>query len=190
DANYFQHVPYLDAQIAEYGYDFYPFPGIHIEPLGVYSNKHDSLDNIPDGATIGVSNDPANQARGLRLLESAGVFKLADTGDKDPTLRDLAENPHNVKITEIEPKLLTVNLPDFDYAVINGNYALDAGLSPSKDALELESGVDNPNANILVVRTEDKNSEALVKLNELLHSDEVREFIEKTWSDGSVIPAF
>jgi D-methionine transport system substrate-binding protein len=191
DGNYFQHQAYLDSQVAEFGYDFYAFPGVHIEPLGVYSSKHESLDEIADGAKIGVSNDPANQARGLHLLEKAGVIKLKDTGDADPTISDLADDtPYKVELIQIEPKLLAVNLPDFDFSVINGNYAIDAGLSPAKDALELESGEDNPYANFLVTTADRGNDPALNKLDELLHTAEVKKFIEDSWTDGSVIPAF
>ncbi|MDR2566519.1 MAG: MetQ/NlpA family ABC transporter substrate-binding protein [Bifidobacteriaceae bacterium] len=191
DGNYFQHQAYLDSQVAEFGYDFYAFPGVHIEPLGVYSSKHTSLDEVADGSKIGVSNDPANQARGLRLLEKAGIIKLKDTGDKDPTISDLAEDtPYKVELIQIEPKLLAVNLPDFDFSVINGNYAIDAGLSPAKDALELESGEDNPYANFLVTTADRSGDAALAKLDELLHTPEVKKFIEDSWTDGSVIPAF
>jgi D-methionine transport system substrate-binding protein len=191
DANYFQHQAYLDSQVEEYGYDFYAYPGVHIEPLGVYSDKLASVDDVKDGAVIGVSNDPANQARGLRLLEEAGVIKLKDTGDQDPTISDLADDtPFDVDLQQIEPKLLAVNLPDFDLSVINGNYAIDAGLSPAKDALVLESGDGNPYANFLVTTSAKKDDPNIAKLNELLHSPEVKAFIEETWTDGSVIPAF
>jgi D-methionine transport system substrate-binding protein len=191
DANYFQHGPYLASQVEEFGYEFFAFPGIHIEPLGIYSNKLKSVGELQDGATIGVSNDPANQARGLRLLAKAGAIKLKDTGDADPTIDDLAEDtPVKVELVQVEPKLLATNLPDFDLSVINGNYAIDAGLSPSQDALELESGQDNPYANFLVTTDARQADAALVKLNDLLHSPEVKQFIEDTWKDGSVIPAF
>ncbi|MDR0365911.1 MAG: MetQ/NlpA family ABC transporter substrate-binding protein [Bifidobacteriaceae bacterium] len=191
DANYFQHVPYLEAQEAEYDYDFYAFEGIHIEPLGIYSSKHDSLDQVADGSVIGVSNDPANQARGLWLLEDAGIIKLNDTGDRDPTIDDLAaDSPYNVELIELESKLLAVNLPDLDYSVINGNYALDAGLSPAKDALLAETAVDNPYVNILVTTSAKQNDADLKKLNDLLHSPEVKKFIQERWTDNSVVPAF
>jgi len=190
DANYFQHVPYLQAQMAEFGYDFFAYEGIHIEPLGVYSDKHQDLALVATGAKIGVSNDPANQARGLRLLEAAGAFTLKDTSPNDPTIDDLADNPNQVVLTQLDAQLLPKSLPDFDYAVINGNFAIDAGLSPSTDALKLEDGQDNPYANMLVVRKADEARPELIKLDQLLHSDEVRDFIERTWSDGAVIPAF
>ncbi|MDR1294703.1 MAG: MetQ/NlpA family ABC transporter substrate-binding protein [Bifidobacteriaceae bacterium] len=190
DANYYMHGPFFDSQVEEFGYDFVPYPGIHIEPLGVYSTKYETLAEVPEGAQIGVSNDPANQARGLRLLEAEGLFGLADTGDVDPTVNDLADNPKNVELIELDPQLLGVNLQDFDLAVINGNYAIETGLKPSTDAVILESGEDNPYANFLATRTELKDDPRVVKLNELLHTPEVRQFIEDTYTDGAVIPAF
>jgi D-methionine transport system substrate-binding protein len=163
---------------------------VHIEPLGVYSEKLTSLDDVPQGAKIGVSNDPANQARALRLLEQGGVFTLKDTGEDDPTIDDLDQNPHDVKLTQIDPQLLPTNLVDFDFAVINGNFAIDAGLKPTEDAIMLESGLDNPYSNMLVVREADKDNPALKKLDELLHAPQVKEFVEDTWTDGSVITAY
>jgi len=190
DANYFQTQQYLAAQVEEFGYDFFAFPGVHVEPLAVYSDGLTSLDDIPDGGNIGLSNDPANQARGLRLLADAGVFTLADTGDANPTILDLEDNPKNVKLEEVDPQTLGPNLSDYSVAVINGNYAIEAGLSPATDALLVESGVDNPYANFLVSRTADKDRPELVKLDALLHTPEVAAFIAETWSDGSVIAAF
>ncbi|MDR1442689.1 MAG: ABC transporter [Bifidobacteriaceae bacterium] len=191
DANYFQHLPYLESQEEKFGYNFFAFPGVHIEPLGVYSQKLTTLEDLQDGAKVGVSNDPANQARDLRLLEEAGVIKLKDTGSQDPTISDLADDtPTKVELIQVEPKLLAVNLPDFDLSVINGNYALDSGLVPSRDALALESGQDNPYANMLVTITARAKDPALVKLNDLLHSPEVKQYISDTWADGAVKAAF
>jgi len=190
DANYFQHLPYLEAQMAEFNYDFYAFEGIHIEPLGIYSDEWEDFTVVPPGATIGVSNDPSNQARGLRLLETAGLFTLKDTSPNDPTIDDLADNPYNVVLTQLDAQLLPKSMPDFDYVVINGNFAIDAGLSPSTDSMFLEDGQGNPYANMLVVRAADKARPELDKLDQLLHSQDVRAFIEENWSDGAVIPAF
>jgi D-methionine transport system substrate-binding protein len=190
DANYYMHEPFFNSQVEEQGFDFVHFAGIHIEPLGVYSAKYKELTEVPDGALIGVSNDPANQARGLRLLESEGLFTLEDTGDRDPTLNDLADNPKNIELVEIAPELLAPTLQDFDLAVVNGNYAIEAELSPSEDALILESGENNPYANFLATRTELQDDPRVLKLEELLHSDEVRQFIIDTYTDGAVIPAF
>lgn len=188
DANYFQHVPYLEAQIADEGYEFSHSVGIHIEPFGVYSDKYDSIADIPNGATISVPNDPSNQARALWLLEDQGLFTVEEV--ENPTIHDLADNPKNIQLTELEAAQLTLSLPDVDASVINGNYALQADLVPSEDALALESGVDNPYANIVAYRTEDEDNAAIATLIELLTSEETRAFIEETWPNGEVIPAF
>jgi len=190
DANYFQHIPYLTAQEAEFKYDFFAYPGIHIEPIGIYSKKVTSLDAVPAKGVVGVPNDPANQGRALKLLASKGLITLANTGDKDPTLLDIATNPKNLTFKEIAAEQLAYSLQDLDLAVINGNFAIQAGLKPSTDALALESGENNPYANVLVVRSVDKDKPELVKLNELLHSDAVKKYITDTWPDGAVIPAF
>ncbi|MCC2319690.1 MetQ/NlpA family ABC transporter substrate-binding protein [Cellulomonas xiejunii] len=189
DANFFQHLPYLEAQIAENGYDFDHFDGVHIEPYGVYSESLDSLDDIPEGGTIALTNDPGNQPRALDLLVGAGLIELAET-DGDATLLDIAENPRNLEFVEAAPEQLVVSLQDVDAAVINGNYALEAGLNPAEDAILLEDGADNPYANLVAFRTEDADSEALATLDQLLHSDEVRAFIEERWPSGEIIPAF
>ena len=190
DANYFQHLPYYTAQVEEQGYDFDHFEGIHIEPYAVYSSKHESLDDVPDGAKFGITNDPGNQARALDLLEQNDLITLADTGDADPTLLDIEDNPKNFEFIETAPESLVRALDDVDLAIINGNYALEAGLNPVEDSLLIESGEDNPYANFLAVRAEDKDNPALVKLDELLHSAEVKAFIEERWPDGEVLPAF
>lgn len=190
DANYFQHLPYYTAQVEEQGYDFDHFDGIHIEPYAVYSNKWDDIDAVPDGAKFGITNDPGNQARALDLLAENDLITLADTGDADPTLLDIEDNPKNFEFIETAPESLVRALDDVDLAIINGNYALEAGLNPVEDSLLIESGEDNPYANFLAVRAEDKDNPALVKLDELLHSDEVKGFIEERWPDGEVLPAF
>ncbi|MDR1851085.1 MAG: MetQ/NlpA family ABC transporter substrate-binding protein [Propionibacteriaceae bacterium] len=190
DANYFQHKPYLEAQIAEFGYKFTATAGVHIEPLGIYSSKVKTIAETPDGGKVGITNDPSNQGRGLQLLAANGLITLKDTGDKDPTTLDIDKNDKNLEFVELPAEQLARSLEDVDLAVINGNYALEADLKPSEDALALESGVDNPYTNYLVVRTEDESRPELVKLGELLTSKEVYEFIKTTWPDGEVIPAF
>ncbi|MGN8244077.1 MetQ/NlpA family ABC transporter substrate-binding protein [Cellulomonas soli] len=190
DANYFQHLPYFESQVAEQGYDFDHFEGIHIEPYALYSSKWTSLDEVPDGAQFGITNDPGNQARALDLLVANDLITLKDTGDADPTLLDIDTNPKNFEFIETAPESLVRALEDVDLAIINGNYALEAGLNPATDSLLIESGVDNPYANFLAVRSEDIDNPALVKLDELLHSEEVRAYIEERWPDGEVLPAF
>jgi len=189
DANFFQHLPYLEAQIEENGYEFDHFEGVHIEPYGVYSETVDSLADLPDGATVGLTNDPGNQGRALDLLVEAGLITLADTGEA-PTLLDIEDNPKNLEFIETAPEQLVVSLPDVDAAVINGNFALEAGLNPASDAILLEAGEGNPYANLVAFRSQDAGNEALATLDELLRSDEVRAFIEERWPDGEIIPAF
>jgi D-methionine transport system substrate-binding protein len=190
DANYFQHLPYYESQVKAQGFKFDHFAGIHIEPLAVYSSKYKKIADVPDGAKLGITNDPGNQARALELLVKNGLLTLKDTGDTLPTLLDIATNPKNLQFVEAAPEQLVRSLQDVDLAIINGNYALDAGLNPTKDSLLIESGVDNPYANFLAVRAEDKTNPAIVKLDGLLHSPEVKAFIEKQWPDGGVLPAF
>jgi D-methionine transport system substrate-binding protein len=190
DANFFQHLPYLETEMAENGYELTPFEGIHLEPLGVYSETLTSLDDLEEGAAIGVPNDPTNRGRALALLAAEGLLALMDGIEPtEATVDDIAENPKNLQFEEIDAALLPRTMGDFAAAVINGNYALEAELSPAEDALVLESPEGNPYANMLVVRTEDAENEALLKLDELLHSEDVRAFIEETY-EGAVIPAF
>ncbi|RBY95865.1 metal ABC transporter substrate-binding protein [Blastococcus sp. TF02-8] len=189
DANYFQTIPYLEEQEKSAGYDFQALAPVHIEPLGIYSSRLDDLADLADGATVAIPNDPTNAARALRLLEANDLITLADTGDAAPTSLDIDENPKNLEISEVEAAQVPRSLADVDIAVINGNYAIEADLVPSEDALALEAGEDNPNANLLVVRSGDEDDERIQKLEELLHSDEVRQFIEDTYQ-GAVLPAF
>ena len=190
DANFFQHLPYLETEIEENDYELTPFEGVHIEPLGIFSESLTSVDEITDGASVGIPNDPTNRGRALALLAAEGLLALADGIEPTEATRDdIAENPKDLAFEEIDAALLPRTLGDYAIAVINGNYALEADLSPAEDALALESGEDNPYANMLVVRTEDKDNEALVALDELLHSEDVKAFIEENYS-GAVIPAF
>jgi D-methionine transport system substrate-binding protein len=189
DANYFQTVPYLEEQEASAGYDFTPLAPVHIEPLGIYSDSLADLADLPDGATVAIPNDPTNAGRALRLLAANDLITLADTGEAAPTALDIAENPKDLQIQEIEAAQLPRSLADVDAAVINGNYAIDADLKPAEDALALEEAEGNPNANLLVVRAGTEDDERIQQLEELLHSDEVRNFIEKTYG-GAVLPAF
>lgn len=189
-ANFYQTPNFLEVQEEEKKYDFTSIAEVHIEPLGVYTKKgYQDLSSLPQGAKVILNSDPANFARGLRLLADNGVIEL-DPAAKVPADTDVTSNPRNLTFTPIEGSLLVTSLPDADIAVINGNYAIDGGLVPSKDAIALEKGEGSPYANLLVVRTEDKDNEHLKKLAELLGSDRLREYIKTTWTDGSVIPAF
>ena len=188
DANFYQTVPYLENAEKQFGYDFEAGEGIHLEPLGVFSNKHKSLDELPDGGTIGIIYDTANQSRALELLATQGLVSIPE-GDGDVNINTVTKLK-NFDFREVEGPQLVRSLDDFDYAVINGNFAQEGGKSISGDALVVESPVDNPAVNVLVWKGDSKKADAIAKLEKLLHSDEVKQYIEKTWSDGSVIPAF
>lgn len=187
DANYFQHLPYLESQIADKGYEFTAGEGVHIEPLKLFSDKHDSVDAIPDGATIAITNDVSNQYRGLKLLEKAGLLTAVPEDATVLTLTD-AENPRGFQFEETQPEVVVQQMSDpaVDAAVINANFILTAGLDPN-EAIESEEVEGNPYANMLVWRTGDDNP-GVQKLEELLHSSEVADFITETWPSGDVIP--
>lgn len=188
DANFYQTVPYLENAEKQFGYDFEAGEGIHLEPLGVFSNKHKSLDELPDGGTIGIISDTANQSRALELLATQGLVSIPE-GDGDVNINTVTKLK-NFDFREVEGPQLVRSLDDFDYAVINGNFAQEGGKSISGDALVVESPVNNPAVNVLVWKGDSKKADAIAKLEKLLHSDEVKQYIEQTWSDGSVIPAF
>jgi len=190
DATYHQTVPYLEKAKQQFDYDFTPGKGIHLEPLAIYSSKHKSLDELPEkGGIIGVISDVTNQERALRLLAANGFVEIPASGDVNVyTVKKLK----NFDFKEIDGPVLVSNLGETDYSVINGNFAQEGGLAPSRDGLAVESPGNNPAVNVLVWKTSvsgDK-AEAVKKLDELLHSDQVKKYIEDTWKDGSVIPAF
>lgn len=189
DANFFQHLPYLEDFNAERGTDLVSVAEIHIEPLGIYSKTITNLSEVPDEAVVTIPNDATNGGRALNLLAANGLIKLKDDVGFTATVADIVENPKNLKITELEAAQLVRALDDAALAVINGNYALEGGLVPSQDALALESGENNPYVNILAVKRGNENNEAILKLVELLTSPEVKAFIEEKYS-GSVLPAF
>lgn len=188
DANYFQHLPYLEAQIKERGYQFEHGAGVHIEPYAAFSKKYKSVTELPQGGTIAITNDASNQIRGLRLLQGAGL--LTGITDSSNVLNlTKAQNPKGFVFIENQPEVIVQQLddPKIDLAFVNGNFILTAGLS-TKDALLVETAKDNPYANFLVWRTDNTNP-GVAKLEELLHSPQVAEFIAKTWPSGDVLPA-
>lgn len=187
-ANYFQHKPYLDDFNKNKGTDLVPVAGVHLEPLGLYSHKAKSLDQIKDGATIAVPNDATNEGRALKLLADDNLITLKSGAGTTATENDVAGNPHHLKFKPLEAAELPRALDDVDAAVINGNYALQAKLTPSKDALALEKTADNPYVNLLVVKKGHENDPAVKKLAGLLTSEQVKQYIETTFN-GSVIPA-
>ena len=189
-ANFYQTPNFLKQQIEEKGYDFVSIADVHIEPMGIYTSKgYTSVDQAANGGTVVLNSDPANTARGLKLLETAGLITL-DPSVEIPSDLDVTANPKNLKLVTVDGAQVAASMADAELAVINGNYALQAGLVPSRDALVLEPGEHSPYANELVVRTADKGNEHLVKLAGLMNSPELKAYIEQTWTDGSVIPAF
>ena len=187
DANYFQHLPYLDQQILERGYAFEHGAGIHIEPLSLFSSKHATAADVPDGGVIAITNDVSNQNRGLKLLEKEGLLK--DIAD-DTTALSLTpeQNPKGLTFEENQPEVIVqlVDDPKIDAAVVNSNFILTAGLN-TQDAIAVETVEGNPYANILVWRTDNAN-EGVAVLEGLLHSEEVAEFIRTQWPSGDVLP--
>jgi D-methionine transport system substrate-binding protein len=190
DANYYQHLPYYEEQVTDRGYDFAHYSGIHLEPFALYSDTVKDVKDLKSGAQIGVNNDPSNQGRALQLLADNDVITLKDGKDAtNATIFDVADNPKKLKFKETDPAQLARSLQDLDAAVINGNYAIEANLS-TKDAILVEDGKDSPYANFLAVQKANEDNPGLKKLDELLHSPEVKAYIEKTWPDGEVLPAF
>lgn len=188
DANSYQHQPYLDAQIKDRGYKFISVGTTITFPMGVYSKKVKSLNDLKQGARVGVPNDPTNGGRALLVLQAKGVIKLkADAGLKATPL-DIVENPKKVKIIELDAAQLPRSLDDFDAAVINGNFAESAGLSPTKDAIAVEAST-GPYANVLAIRAADKDKPWVAKLVKAYHSPEVKKFVLEKYK-GSVITSW
>lgn len=188
DANFFQHQPYLDDQNKNNKTDLVSVTAVHVEPFGAYSKKYKSIDELPDGAKIAIPNDATNGGRALILLAKNGLIKLKDDTNITSTQADITENKKNLKIIELDAAMLGRQLDEVDLALINTNYALEAKLVPTKDALFIE-GTDSPYANILVARPDNKDSDAIKKLAAALTSPEAKDFIEKQYN-GSIIPAF
>ncbi|WP_397539783.1 MetQ/NlpA family ABC transporter substrate-binding protein [Rummeliibacillus pycnus] len=190
DANFFQHKPYLEQQIKDNGYDFVSAGGIHIEPIGIYSKKYKSLDKLPDGATILISNSVSDQGRILTLLEAKGLITLKSGVDKAAAeIKDIDKNPKHLKIdAKTAPEMLVqmYEHKEGDAVVINSNFAIDAGLTPTKDAIALEDS-NSPYVNVVAVKKENKDNKAVKKLIDVLHSKEIQDFINKEWK-GSVVP--
>ncbi|WP_432134461.1 MULTISPECIES: MetQ/NlpA family ABC transporter substrate-binding protein [unclassified Streptomyces] len=191
DANYFQHQPYLDDFNQKNGTDIVAVPGatVHLEPLGVYSKTLKKLTDLEQGATVALPNDTTNEARALKLLEARGLIRLKSGVGYAATPKDVTANPKGLKFEELEAALLPRSLGDVDAAVINGNYALEADLSPARNALAAESPEGNPYGNFLAVKKGHENDEAVRKLAELLTSPEVKKFIQDKY-DGAVVAAF
>lgn len=191
DANYFQHVPYLDDFNKQNGTTIVPVAAIHFEPLGIYAGKTSSLASLPDGAKIAVPNDATNEARSLLLLQDQGLLKLKDGVGLQATPRDIIDNPKKIEFVEVEAAAAAATLKDVDLAVLNGNYAITAGLTIS-DALASEkpdSVAATTYANIVAVKKGNENDPAIQALVRALKSDKVKKYIQDTFA-GSVVAVF
>ena len=186
DANYFQHIPYLESFNTEHGYHLVNAGGIHVEPIALYSKKYSSLSDIPNGAVIAIPNDPTNEGRALLLLEAAGLIKLKDDAGLEAIPLDIVENPKNLKFSEIEAATLPRVLSDVDAAVINGNYAIPAGLVATRDGLFVE-GAESPYVNVIAVKEGNENNPAIKALVEALKSDEVKAYVAEHYQNGEVV---
>ncbi len=187
DANYFQTKPYLDEFNAARGATLVTVAGIHVEPLGAYSRRFRTLAELPNGADVAIPNDASSIGRSLILLQTAGLIRLNDPTNPLQTLRDIAANPKNLRFRELESATLPRVLDQVDMAVINTNYALDAGLKPRSDALTLEGG-DSPYVNYLVSRADNQSDPRIQALAAALRSQAVKDFIAEKY-EGAVIPA-
>ena len=188
DANFFQHQPYLDEFNKSRGTELVSIAGVHVEPFGAYSSKVKNLSELNEGAQVVIPNDATNGGRALLLLQKTGLISLKPEAGITATVKDIADNPKNLKIRELEAATLPRVLNQVDLALINTNYALEAKLNPTKDALAIE-GSDSPYVNILVVRADRKDDAALQKLAKALNSAEVKTFITEKYQ-GAVVPAF
>lgn len=188
DVNYFQTEPYLDAYNRDRKTDLVKVIGVHIEPFGAYSRRFKTLDEVPVGADVVIPNDPSNNSRALILLHKAGLITLKDPTNALATQRDIIANPRQLKFRELDSAMLPRVLDQVDLALINTNYALDAGLNPTEDALAIESK-DSPYVNFLVARPDNKDDARVQKLAKALTSPEVKAFIAEKYK-GAVLPAF
>ena len=189
DANFFQHIPYLETFNRERGYHLVNAGGIHIEPIALYSRKYSSAGELPNGATIAIPNDPTNGGRALMLLETAGLITLKEDAGISATPFDIAQNPKNFRFREIEAASLPRVLNDVDAAVINGNYAIPAGLKASQDGLVVE-GADSPYVNVVAVKEGSEQDPAIRALVKALQSQKIKDYVAATYPNGEVVVVF
>jgi D-methionine transport system substrate-binding protein len=187
DANFFQHIPYLESN-AEWSSNLVSAFGVHVEPFGLYSSKHKTLAELPNGASIAIPNDPTNGGRALLLLQANGLITLRAGVGLEATPRDVTGNPRNFRFQELEAAQLPRSLGDVDAATINGNYALGAGLNPLRDSIIIE-GADSPYVNIVVVQKGNENHPGIIALKNALLSQKVKDYITGKY-DGAVSPVF
>ena len=188
DANFFQHLPYLQQFAADRKLDLVSLIAVHIEPMGVYSKKIKNLSEVPNGGIVAIPNDPTNGGRALSILAQAGLIKMKDGVGVKGTVKDVTDNPKKLVFKELEAPQLPRSLDDVTLAVINSNYALEAKLNPTKDALFIE-GADSPYTNIVAARADRANGADIAKLMKALHSPEAKKFIQDKYQ-GAVVPAF
>lgn len=188
DANFFQHIPYLTKFASDRHLSIKPFIAVHIEPMGIYSKTFKNLNDLKEGAKIGIPNDPTNGGRALMLLSQKGLIVLNQNKTFDVTVADIKDNGKSVKIIELDASQLPRSLEDLDLAVINTNFALEAGLNPLKDALGLESG-NSPYVNVVAIRNGDESRPELIALSKALTSPEVKKFILEKYK-GAILPVF
>lgn len=185
EANSFQHEPYLRNQIAKTGWKLAPVALTIASPMGFYSQKYKSFDQLPKGATVAIQNDPSNGARSLRLLAAGGVVTLKDSNSLTASIADIAENPKGYKFVELDAAQLARSLPDVDAAAVNNNYAVQAGLDPVRDAI-LSETLDTPYVNVLAVREEDKDKPWVKQLIDAYHSEPVKQFVQQRFKGAYV----
>lgn len=189
DANYFQHIPYLESFNTERGYHLVNAAGIHVEPFALYSKKIKSVKDIKKKSRIAIPNDPTNEARALLLLQESGLIKLAPDAGITATVQDITDNPLKLKFSEIEAASLPRVLSDVTAAVINGNYAIPAGLSAAKDGLFVE-GSSSPYVNVIAVKAGNENTPAIKALIKAVQSEKVRNYIKERYPNGDVVAVF
>lgn len=188
DANFFQHVPYMEDFAKQHNMKLVAAAKVHIEPMGAYSKKIKSKDTLKSGALVAIPNDPTNEGRALLLLQKQGLITLKDASAPAQTPKNIAGNPKNLKFKELDAAQLPRVLQDVDLAIINTNFAIKGGLDPLKDALFMEDK-DSPYANVLTVRPDNQDDPAIQELVKALNSDKVKKYIEDTYK-GSIVPAF
>ncbi|MBP9478257.1 MAG: MetQ/NlpA family ABC transporter substrate-binding protein [Sebaldella sp.] len=188
DANFFQHVPYMEEFAKKNNMELVAVGKVHVEPLAAFSKKHKSIDELPVGAEVLIPNDPTNGGRALILLDKKGIIKLKDNTKLDSSIADIAENPKKIKFTAMNAEQIPARLVEVDAAVINGNFAIKNGLNPVTESILIEDA-DSPYANVIVVLKGSENDERIQKLVKALQSEKIKKFIEEKYK-GSVIPAF
>jgi D-methionine transport system substrate-binding protein len=188
DANFFQHIPFMDEQIKQFHYPIESIAKIELEPMGIYSKKIQSLSDLTENAKIAIPNDPTNEGRALLLFQDHGFIELDNSSNLQATILNISKNPKNLQFIEVDAAMIPRSLEDVDAAAINTNYAFEAGLSPLKDALALETK-NSPYANVLAIRIEDENRPDIQALKKALTSEKMKQFILEEYK-GAVLPAF